>query len=45
VHAGVRNHAARISVIADQSWKGGDMTMFVIDDLPWSIVKLSKPLG
>ena len=45
VHAGVRNHAARISVIADKSWKGGDMTMFVIDDLPWSIVKLSKPLG
>jgi len=34
-----------ISVIADKSWKGGDMTMFVIDDLPWSIVKLSKPLG
>jgi len=34
-----------ISVIADQSWKGGDVTMFVIDDLPWSAVKLSKPFG
>ena len=40
------NHAARISVTADQSLiKDDEVTMLVIDDLPWSVVKVTKPLG
>ena len=42
------NHIARISVIIanQQSWiKDDDVIMFVIDDIPWSAIKLFKPLG